>query len=55
MSYRIVCCCGGENVKGVLSQELSNMQSSVIKYSHPTVHYIPMTDLFYDWSFEPFD
>lgn len=55
MSYRIVCCCGGENVKGVLSQELSNMQSSVIKYSHPTVHYIPMADLFYDWSFEPFD
>ena len=31
------------------------MQYSIIDCSHHDVHYIPMTYLFYNWKFVPFD
>ena len=39
-----------ENFQDPLSQLLSNMQYSIINYSHHTIHYIPMT--FYNWRFD---
>ena len=30
------------------------MQYSIINYRHHAVHYIPMTHVFYNWTFSPF-
>ena len=34
---------------------LQILQYSIINYSHHTVHFIPVTYLFYNWKFVPFD
>ena len=39
-----------ENFKNLLSQ-----QYCIINYSHTVVHYIPVTYLFYNWEFVPFE
>ena len=35
-----------ENFKDLLSQQLSNVQCSIVNYSHPVVPNIPRTHLF---------
>ena len=40
-SYRFFSC--DENLKDLFSYQLSNIQCSIISYSHHAVHYIPMT------------
>lgn len=37
-----------------LSKQLSNIQDSIINYSHHAVHYIPRTYASYNWKFVPF-
>ena len=42
-----------ENFKNILSQHLSNIQSSIINCSHHAVHHIPRTYLSYNWRCVP--
>lgn len=39
----------------IFSQELSNMQYSILNYRCQAVHYIPMMYLFYNWKSVTFD
>ena len=44
-----------KNFYSVLSQQLSNIQYSVVNYSHHAVYSLPRTYLSYNWNFIPFD